>query len=103
MSRTDPLAGRVALPPHTPGMRVGLFGGSFDPPHAAHRAASLVALRRLRLDRVWWLVPPGNPLKDVRALPPIEARIAAARRLANHPGIDVLGLEAVIKTRYTYD
>jgi nicotinate-nucleotide adenylyltransferase len=97
------LAGRVVLPPHTPGMRIGLFGGSFDPPHAAHRAASLIAMRRLGLDRVWWLVTPGNPLKDVRALPPIEARIAAARRLAHHPGIDVLGLEAVIKTRYTYD
>ena len=54
-------------------MRIGLFGGTFNPPHDAHRAASLIALRRLGLDHVWWLVTPGNPLKDTRGL-------AAARR-----------------------
>ena len=51
------------------GLRIGLFGGSFDPPHAAHRAASLFAMRRLGLDRVWWMVTPGNPLKDTGGLP----------------------------------
>ena len=60
-------------------MRIGLLGGSFNPPHAAHRAISLLALKRLRLDRVWWLVTPGNPLKDNAGLPPLDARIAAAR------------------------
>ena len=45
-------------------MRIGLLGGSFNPPHAAHRAISLFAIKRLKLDRVWWLVTPGNPLKD---------------------------------------
>jgi nicotinate-nucleotide adenylyltransferase len=84
-------------------MRIGLFGGSFNPPHAAHRAASLFAMKRLGLDRVWWLVTPGNPLKDTRALPPLEERLETARLLAHHPRIDVTGLEAVIKTRYTYD
>jgi nicotinate-nucleotide adenylyltransferase len=84
-------------------MRIGLFGGTFDPPHAAHLGATLLAMKRLRLDRVWWLVTPGNPLKDTRGLQPLERRIAAARALANHPAIDVTGLEAVIKTRYTYD
>src|SRR5271165_198630 len=58
---------RLVLPPHAPGMRIGLFGGSFNPPHAAHRAASLYALKRLGLDRIWWLVTPGNPLKDTSA------------------------------------
>ena len=53
-----------------PGMRIGLFGGTFDPPHQAHRAACLIAMRRLGLDRVWWLVTPGNPLKDTRGLAP---------------------------------
>ena len=47
-------------------MKIGLFGGTFDPPHDAHRAACLIAMRRLGLDRVWWLVTPGNPLKDTR-------------------------------------
>jgi nicotinate-nucleotide adenylyltransferase len=84
-------------------MRIGLFGGTFDPPHAAHLGASLLALKRLQLDRVWWLVTPGNPLKDTRGLQPLEKRIAAARELTCHPRIDITGLEAVINTRYTYD
>jgi nicotinate-nucleotide adenylyltransferase len=96
-------ARRFVLPPHAPGLRIGLFGGTFDPPHAAHLGASLLGLKRLGLDRIWWLVTPGNPLKNTRGLAPIEQRIAAARALTHHPRIDVTGLEAVIKTRYTYD
>jgi nicotinate-nucleotide adenylyltransferase len=84
-------------------MRIGLFGGTFDPPHQAHLGAALLALKRLKLDRVWWLVTPGNPLKNTRGLAPLDKRIGAARRLTRHPRIDVTGLEAVIKTRYTYD
>ena len=92
----------VRLPPHAPGMRIGLFGGTFDPPHAAHRAACLIALNRLGLDRVWWIVTPGNPLKDTRGLAPLKDRIRAARALARHPRINVTGFEADIGTRYTY-
>lgn len=101
----EPVTPRAArrLPFVTQGLRVGLFGGSFNPAHAAHRAASLLALRRLGLDRVWWLVTPGNPLKDNRALPPLEERIAIARAVARHPRIDVTGFEASIGTRYTYE
>jgi nicotinate-nucleotide adenylyltransferase len=84
-------------------MKIGLFGGTFDPPHDAHRAACLIAMRRLGLDRVWWLVTPGNPLKDTRGLAPLEERIAAAKELAQHPRIVVTGLEAAISARYTYD
>lgn len=91
------------LPPHAPGMRIGLFGGTFDPPHQAHLAATLLALKRLKLDRVWWLVTPGNPLKNTNGLAPLCQRIEAARTLTHHPRIDITGLEAVIKTRYTYD
>lgn len=91
------------VPPHAPGMRIGLFGGTFDPPHQAHLAATLLAMKRLQLDRVWWLVTPGNPLKNTAHLAPLGQRIAAARALTHHPRIDVTGLEAVIKTRYTYD
>ena len=84
-------------------MRIGLFGGTFDPPHPAHLGASLLAMKRLKLDRVWWLVTPGNPLKNTRDLAPLAKRIAAARSARHHPRIDVTGLEAVINTRYTYD
>lgn len=94
---------RVTLPLHAPGMRIGLFGGSFNPPHEAHRAVSLLAMKKLRLDRLWWLVTPGNPLKDTRKLPSLEARIAEAAALADHPRIDVTGFEAVIGTKYSCD
>jgi nicotinate-nucleotide adenylyltransferase len=91
------------IPPHYAGQRIGLFGGTFDPPHEAHLAASLLALKRLKLDRIWWLVTPGNPLKDTRDLAPLDERVAAARTLAHHPRIDVTGVEAAIGVRYSYD
>jgi nicotinate-nucleotide adenylyltransferase len=98
-----PVVPLYRIPPHSAGQRIGLFGGTFDPPHEAHLAASLLALKRLALDRVWWLVTPGNPLKDTRGLAPLDARVAAARALARHPRIDVTGLEAKLGLRYTYD
>jgi nicotinate-nucleotide adenylyltransferase len=91
-----------ALPFFTQGMRVGLLGGSFNPPHAAHRAISLFAIKRLNLDRVWWLVTPGNPLK-AHGAHDLNERAAAAREMANDPRIDVSCLEAVIGTRYTVE
>src|ERR1700691_1734184 len=94
---------RLVLPIHTPGMRIGLFGGTFDPPHAAHRAACLLAMKRIGLDRVWWLVTPGNPLKDTSGLAPLNQRVVAAQALAGHPRIDVTDIEAQIGTRYTYE
>jgi nicotinate-nucleotide adenylyltransferase len=84
-------------------MRIGLFGGSFDPPHEGHALVSRLALTRLRLDRVWWLASPGNPLKDTRGLASLDARIAAARKVTRDPRIVVTGLEAEIGARYTAD
>jgi len=91
------------LPPHPPGLRIGLLGGSFDPPHAGHLAISRIALRRLKLDRLWWLVTPGNPLKDAQAPAALKARMAACRALARHPRIVVTDAEAQIGARFTYD
>ena len=87
-----------------PGQRIGLFGGSFNPPHEGHRLVAETALRRLKLDRVWWLVTPGNPLKETAGLPSQEERMAACRRLIGHdPRIVVTGIEAGIGTRYTQE
>ena len=102
VSAVPPTIGQV-LPPSSDGMRIGLLGGSFNPPHQAHRAISLFALKRLRLDRVWWLVTPGNPLKDNGGLHGLAERVAAAREMADDPRIDVSCLESVIGTRYTAD
>jgi nicotinate-nucleotide adenylyltransferase len=84
-------------------MRIGLFGGTFDPPHQAHLGACLLAMKRLGLDRVWWLVTPANPLKDISGLTPLEERIRAIRLFAHHPRIDVSGFEALLGTHYTFE
>jgi nicotinate-nucleotide adenylyltransferase len=91
------------LPMAAANMRVGLLGGSFNPPHAAHRAISLTALKRLGLDQVWWLVTPANPLKDASKLASLESRVEAARELARHPRIAVTGFAAGGGSAYTID
>jgi nicotinate-nucleotide adenylyltransferase len=91
------------LPMAAPHMRIGLLGGSFNPPHAAHREISLTALKRLGLDQVWWLVTPGNPLKDASDLPSLKKRVAAAKEMASHPRIEVTGFEGERASAYTID
>jgi nicotinate-nucleotide adenylyltransferase len=93
----------VRLPRHVRGQRIGLFGGTFNPPHEGHKQVSLLALRRLRLDRIWWLVTPGNPLKENSGLPSLATRVAAAARIAAHPFIEVTDFEADIGSRYSFD
>ncbi len=82
------------LPPHAPGMRIGLFGGSFNPPHAGHALVCAIALRRVKLDRLWLMVSPGNPLKDAAGLAPLAGRMAAARRLTRDSRVKVTDFEA---------
>ena len=99
VKRTGPVE-RAGLPVALPGMCVGLFGGSFDPPHAGHVHVSREALMRLGLDRLWWLVSPGNPLK-ARGPAPLDRRLQASRGLLRDPRIVVTDLEARIGTRHT--
>jgi len=85
------------------GMQIGLFGGSFNPPHAGHRLVAEIALRRLRLDQLWWMVTPGNPLKSTRELAPLAERIRLSEAFARDPRIKVTAFEAAFKIRYTAD
>jgi len=90
------------MPYLAPGQSVGLLGGSFDPPHRGHVYISRQALARFGLDRLWWLVSPGNPLKQ-RGPAPLADRVAAARRVMHHPRVHVTDIEAHLGTRATAD
>jgi nicotinate-nucleotide adenylyltransferase len=91
-----------ARPPHTEaGQRIGLLGGSFNPPHAAHLLITEIALRRLNLDRVWWLVTPGNPLKSRSELLPLSERVALARSLVKDPRVIVTDFEKRLGSSFT--
>lgn len=88
------------LPYLRPGMSVGLLGGSFDPPHPGHVHITREALKRFGLDRVLWLVSPGNPLK-ARGPAELGRRMAAARDIMQHPRVHISDFEAHAGTRYT--
>ncbi|TCD06716.1 nicotinate-nucleotide adenylyltransferase [Erythrobacteraceae bacterium CFH 75059] len=82
---------------------VGLLGGSFNPAHGGHRRISLAVLAALDLAEVWWLVSPGNPLKEAEGMAPLAARVASARRVARRAPIRVTAIEREFGTRYTAD
>jgi len=84
-------------------MRVGLFGGSFNPAHEGHAHVAETARRRLRLDRVIWLVSPQNPLKSRRETASLSDRMAAARGLAQGPDMLVSDVETRLGSAYTID
>src|SRR5262245_4936290 len=86
------------------GLRIGLLGGSFNPPHEGHVHVSEAALKKLKLDYVWWLVSPQNPLKPTRGMASFDKRLEAAKRLANrHPRMIATGIEQDFSTRFTID
>jgi nicotinate-nucleotide adenylyltransferase len=82
---------------------IGLLGGSFNPAHGGHRRISLQALKALQLDEVWWLVSPGNPLKEQAGMAPFESRYRSALAAARISPIRVTGIERQFGTRYTID
>ncbi|WP_170762425.1 nicotinate-nucleotide adenylyltransferase [Ruegeria lacuscaerulensis] len=93
---------RSTIPFARPGQVVGLFGGSFDPPHQGHVHVTREAMKAFGLDRVWWLVSPGNPLKK-RGPAPLERRLKAAKAVIQHPRVEVTDIEALTGTRMTAD
>lgn len=84
-------------------IRTALLGGSFNPAHSGHRNISLRAAKALRVDELWWLVSPGNPLKPRAGMAPLQARYVSARRMARRSIIRPTAIEQVLKTRYTVD
>ncbi|MBF2717865.1 nicotinate-nucleotide adenylyltransferase [Agrobacterium vitis] len=88
--------------PHTErSMVVGLFGGSFNPPHQGHVLVAEIALRRLGLDQLWWMVTPGNPLKNNSQLAPLADRLSLCEGLAQDPRLKITAFEAELGTSYT--
>ncbi len=103
---------RSKLPPPVPARalgfvprrRIGLLGGSFNPAHAGHRHIAEVALKRLKLDEVWLMVSPGNPLKPQRGMAPLAPRLASAvMQTSSHPRLRATAIETEFGTRYTAD
>jgi nicotinate-nucleotide adenylyltransferase len=94
------IAPRFALPYAAAGQVVGLLGGSFDPAHAGHAHITREALKRFGLDAVWWLVSPGNPLKDAGPASMVD-RLTRARAVMAHPRVEVTDVEARLGTRFT--
>lgn len=93
----------LGMPHVERGMAVGLFGGSFNPPHEGHLLAAEIALRRLGLDQMWWMVTPGNPLKSRSELASLPERIAMSEKLIHDPRIKVTAFEKTLGGSYTAD
>jgi len=82
-------------------MKVGLFGGSFNPPHLGHLLVAEIALRRLKLDQLWWMVTPGNPLKNHDDLEALDRRVQLSRDMVSDPRVKVTAFEAPYGLAYT--
>ncbi|WAP67913.1 nicotinate-nucleotide adenylyltransferase [Jiella pelagia] len=93
----------LSIPPGNAQMTVGLFGGSFNPPHDGHRLVAETAVKRLGLTRIWWIVTPGNPLKNHNDLATLDERIAMVQKFASPSRADVTAFEARYKVRFTAD
>jgi nicotinate-nucleotide adenylyltransferase len=91
----------IKAPPFGQGQRIGLFGGSFNPAHRGHVMVALYALKRLKLDWVWWLVSPQNPLKDPGIIGEYRQRLAETRSIAAHPRFKITDLEKQMRSHNT--
>jgi nicotinate-nucleotide adenylyltransferase len=91
----------LRMPHAERGMVVGLFGGSFNPPHRGHALVAEIAIRRLNLDQLWWMVTPGNPLKSRNHLAPLAERVALSEAIAPDPRVKVTAFEQALGVSYT--
>lgn len=92
---------RARLPGPAKGLAIGLLGGSFNPAHEGHLLVAETAMKRLKLDQVWWVVARGNPLKSDHGA--YAARLASARTMAQGAGMRVTDIEAQLGLTYSID
>ncbi len=92
---------RARLPGPARGLAIGLFGGSFNPAHEGHLLVAETALKRLKLDEVWWIVARGNPLKSDHG--DYDARLESARAMARGAGMKVTAIENDLALTYSID
>ena len=91
----------VRLPGPAKGLRIGLFGGSFNPAHTGHLHVAETAMKRLQLDWIWWIVARGNPLKTDHG--DFHARFASAEAVAGqHPRMIVTDIEKQLGYTYSW-
>ena len=90
----------IGHPLGVPGLTVGLLGGSFDPPHEGHVHITKQAIKAFNLSRIWWLVSPGNPLKE-REPQTISKRFKASRKIMQHPAVTITNIESSLRSRFT--
>lgn len=102
MKRSSTFGSLRARPPFSGDrQRIGLMGGSFNPPHAAHAAIAETAQKRLKLDQVWWIVTPGNPLKSPTVLAPVDRRMALVNAVIRNKQNKVTAFERHLPTPFT--
>jgi len=100
---TRPEAAAISSLGVTAGQRIGLLGGSFNPAHEGHLHISDLAHKKLKLDWVWWLVSPQNPLKPECGMAPLQERLSHAQQVARGHAIRVTDIEKTLETRFTVD
>jgi nicotinate-nucleotide adenylyltransferase len=93
----------LRMPDAKAGMAIGLFGGSFNPPHEGHALVAMNALDVLKLDQLWWMVSPGNPLKDHSELAPLPERLELSEELLDDARIKITAFEAAHQLHYSAD
>ena len=101
-TRTSLARHKLQMQPRIPGIKIGLLGGSFDPPHEGHLHLSKQGIQRLGLDQVWWLVSSQNPLKQRKPVHP-DLRVATCQAFVSHPCIRVTDLEIRIGSTHTIE
>lgn len=83
------------------GFRVGFFGGSFNPVHQGHLDTAFTVLKKLKLDRILWVVSPQNPLKKEAPFYSYPQRMDMVQKKASYRRFLVTDFEEFFGIKYT--